>query len=430
MELIIYTLRSISSAIVEPPLMFILAVLTILFYFKNKKTESMQKIIIGGKGESALELTLSQFVFGIIGGTVGSLILSGLGVKFSYESGIQYLFFISIILMFFKPKYICFSYSAGILGTAVILVEMLSGVFPEMLDRNTFKIDIVYLLLFVGVFHVVEGILVMLDGHRGGIPVFTESENKIIGGYAFKRYWIIPISMIFMTEALRINNSIDMSVNIPYWWPLVNGTGLTLSGIIVMMPFYAIIGYSSVTFTKNKRKKSFISGLNILTYGICVIIISQVAQFGIIGRIFAVIFLPVAHEFMLKIQNKSEEKNELIFVSDDEGLVVLDISRDSQMLQYGLEIGDKVLSVNGNSIISEREIYEILKKNLYRVNMMIRKKNGEIKEFIHVHDKTKRLGILLVPRKVIKGKVTEVKDSSFKNILEEIKRVKDSPKNS
>ena len=80
MELIIYILRSISSAVIAPPLVFILAALTILFYFKNKKIESMQKIIIGGKVDSALELTLSQFVLGIVGGTIGSMILTALGV--------------------------------------------------------------------------------------------------------------------------------------------------------------------------------------------------------------------------------------------------------------------------------------------------------------------------------------------------------------
>lgn len=119
-----------------------------------------------------------------------------------------------------------------------------------------------------------------------------------------------------------------------------------------------------------------------------------------------------------------------MFVSNDDGLVILDMGRDSQMIQYGLEIGDKILSVNGNSIGSEREIYEILKKSLYRVNMKIKKKSGEIEEFIHIHDKTRRLGILLVPRKVLKEEITEVKENSFQTILEEIKRVKNSPKNS
>ena len=429
MELINYTLRSISSAIISPPLVFILVILMFVFYFKNKKIQTMQSIIIGGKGESALELTLSQFVFGIMGGTVGSIILTELGVRFNYESGIQLLFFVSILLMFVKPKYICFSYSAGILGIINILIETLSSVLPETINEELFEINIVYLLLFVGILHIVEGILVMLDGNRGAIPVFKESENKIIGGYTFKRYWLLPIAMIFINMAPEIYNSVELYIDTPHWWQLINNTGLAAIGIVAIMPFYAVIGYSSVTFTKTKRKKALVSGCYISFYGICVVMVAQVARLGIAGELFAVIFTPVAHEFMIRIQRKAEKTNNPLFLSDD-GLIILDISRDSQMNKYGLEIGDKVLAINGDNVDSEKEIYKILKKSLYRVNIKIKKKNGEIKEFMHIHDKTKRLGILLVPRKILKDETTEIKENSFQAILEEVKRVNEFSKSS
>lgn len=430
MELIMYTLRSISGAIISPPHVFILIALMIIFYFKNKKIALMQKMVTGGKVDSAVELTLSQFVVGIIGGIAGSLILTELGVKFNYECGIQYLFFISIILMFIKPKYICFSYSAGVLGGVSILFEIISIVMPYTFNESIFEIDIMYLLLFVGVLHVVEGILVMIDGHRGAMPVFAESENKIFGGYRFKRYWALPVAMIFTTMGSRIPNSIEINMDIPKWWSLINGTNLGMAGALALMPLYAMVGYSSITFTKDKRQKSLSSGIYIFIYGICVIAVSQVVRVGIIGRLAAVIFTPFAHEFMLKRQKKSEDKDEFEFVSDDDGLVILEISSDSQMSQYGVEIGDKILYINGSGISSEKDIYSMLKKNLYRISIRIKKKNGEIHEFVHVHDKSRRLGILLVPKKVLKEEVTPIKESSFKTILEEIKRVKDSQKDS
>ncbi|MDO5516905.1 MAG: signal protein PDZ [Clostridium sp.] len=426
MEITMYTLRSISSAVISPPLVFILVSLMIIFYLKNKKIAAMQKIIVGGEVDSALELTLSQFVLGIIAGTTGSIMLTQLGVKFNYECGIQYLFFVSIILMFIKPKYICFSYSAGILGLVSIMIEIISMIIPSDFIENIFKIDILYLLLFVGVLHMVEGILVMIDGYRGAIPVFSESENEIIGGYAFKRYWVLPIAMLFMTTGLKVPNSIEMIMDMPLWWSVINGRGLAMVGVLVMMPLYAVVGYSSITFTKSKREKSVSSGINILLYGMSVIAVSQIVRIGVIGKIFAVIFTPAAHEFMLKRQKREEKKNKLKFVSDDEGLVILDISSDSQMNQYALEIGDKILDVNGSSISSERDIYSILKKNLYSMVVRIKKKNGEIHEFNHVYDRSRRLGILLVPKKVLKEDIVPVKESSFKTILEEIKRVKDS----
>lgn len=428
MELIFYTLRSISSAMISPPLTLILVALLIIFYIKNKKLTSMQRIIIGGDINSALELTLSQFVLGTVGGIIASIILVQLGIRFNYECGIQYLFFISILLMFIKPKYICFSYSAGILGLISIVYKILSNALPNISSVLRLEIDILYLLMFVGILHVVEGILVMLDGHRGALPVFSEYENKIIGGYALKRYWPVPISMIFIILGTRIPNSIEMGMDMPSYWAIFNESSLPIIGSLVIMPLYAVLGYSSITFTKSKREKSLSSGISILLYGIFVIAVAQVSRIGVLGEIVAVVLTPASHELMLKIQKKSENNSNLKFVSNEEGLVILDISNESQMNQYGVEIGDKIVSVNGEDINSEKDIYEILKKNFYRINIKVKKINGEEHDFNHVHDKTKRLGILLVPKKVLKEEVTPIQQNSFKTILEDMKRSANSQK--
>ena len=58
MDIVISTLRSICSAILFPPSVFILLALLVIFYFKNKKRAAMQKMIVGGSVESAIELNL------------------------------------------------------------------------------------------------------------------------------------------------------------------------------------------------------------------------------------------------------------------------------------------------------------------------------------------------------------------------------------
>ena len=142
MNLIIYTLRTIAGAIVTPPLVFLLIALMVILYSKNKKTALMQKLIIGGSVDSAVELTLSQFVLGIIAGCIGSIILTSLGVVFNKDSGIIYLFLISILLMFIKPKFICFSYSGAILGGISLLINLFNKYSPEGLGIGILNIDI------------------------------------------------------------------------------------------------------------------------------------------------------------------------------------------------------------------------------------------------------------------------------------------------
>lgn len=98
MGLFIYTLRSVSGAIVTPPLVFLLILLIMILHSKNKKVVTMQKIILGGSVNSSIELTLSQLVLGIIGGIIGSIILTSLGVVFSEKFwNIVFVCYINII---------------------------------------------------------------------------------------------------------------------------------------------------------------------------------------------------------------------------------------------------------------------------------------------------------------------------------------------
>src|SRR5471030_1317210 len=425
MSLFIYTLRSVAGAIIAPPLVFLLITLIIMLYLKNKKVVSMQKMILGGSVNSSIELTLSQLVLGIIGGCIGSLILTGLGVVFSWNSGISYLFVISIILMFIKPRLICFSYSGAILGAISIFIKFIGEFIPTLSNSTILNIDILYLMIFVGVFHIIEGILVMIDGDRGAVPVFTNRDGKILGGYALKRYWVLPISiMIAVTMNDSPLNYMTEYIQNPDWWPLIrssSGLSLIASSMISIAPFYAILGYSSITFTRSKREKAISSGCHILFYGIILTIVAQVAKFGILGEILVLVFAPLAHEFMLRFQIKSEDRRIPKFVSDEEGLMILEIATDSKVKEFGIDIESKLLSINDKNINSEAEAYSILRESLYNAVLKIKDSKGVIKDIKFRNNKNTRLGVLLVPRSVDKEDIIAVDDGSFKNILDRFK---------
>ncbi|MFW2489342.1 signal protein PDZ [Clostridium chromiireducens] len=424
MSLFIYTLRNIAGAIVTPPLVFLLVALGTTLYLKNKRIVTMQKIILGGSVNSTIELTLSQLVLGIIGGCVGSLILTSLGVVFNESSGIVYLLILSILLMFIKPRLICFAYSGAILGFISIIIKGMGQFYEQFWNNGFLVVDILYLGVFIGVFHIVEGILVMFDGDRGAVPVFTSKSGKIWGGYALKRYWVLPISIMI---ALASNNpAIDYSTSLiqnPEWWPLIkttSGLSLITSGIISILPFYTVLGYSSITFTRTKREKAISSGLYILFYGIVLIMVSQIARFGIIGEMLVIILMPFGHEFMLRIQAEDEEKRTPKFVSDEEGLIILEISSDSKVREFNVGIEDKLVSVNGKDVNSEAEVYSILKESLYNTVLEIKNFEGKLKKVEFRHSNNTRLGVLVVPRNVNEEDVIPVDDNNFKSVLSSI----------
>lgn len=420
MELILYTLRTVAYAIVDPMHIFMLIVLGVMFYIKNKRVSLMQKMTIGEIINSPLELTLSQISLGIIAGAIVSILLSSFGVIFTENSGIEVMFMISVLLLFIKKRYMGFAYSGAILGA----ISIFSNILAELTKTESYiNVNILVLMTFVGVIHIVEGFLIMFDGGRGAIPVFTNKDNKIIGGFAYNRYWALPVAL-FIAITSNISSVSTSDVATPDWWPIINRSGALLllsSAIIASIPLYGVIGYNSVSFTKEKNKKPIYSGVGILIYGVLLTLIAQLSNFGIVGQIIGVIFAPLGYELMLKIQNKFEESGKYLYVTDDDGVAVLEVAPNSPAFESGVRRGDKILEVNKNKVISEVEIFKDVRENFGEIPFKIKKISGEIVD-LNIKPKNKRIGMLLVPKMVKVDSTLSVNNDDFKKILEEMKR--------
>ena len=422
MELILYTLRTVAYAIIGPMNIIMLVVLGVMFYLKNKRIAIMQKMTIGESINSPLELTLSQICLGIIGGIIISIMLTIFGIVFDENSGIEIMFIISILLLFVKKRFICFSYSGAVLGALGIIASLLASATNS---QSYININIVALMTFVGLMHVVEGILVMFDGGRGAIPVFSNKDNKIVGGFAYSRYWALPVA-IFIAITSKISSVGTSPIATPEWWPLVNraDTLLLLSTAVIMsLPLYGVVGYNSVTFTKDKNKKPLYSGLGILIYGVLLALVAQVAQFGIIGQIVVVILAPLGHEIMIKIQNKNENSGNYLYVTDDEGVAVLEVAPNSPAYQSGIRRGDKIIEVNKSRAMSEVEIFKAVRESFNEISFKVRKISGEIVD-LSVKPINKKVGMLVVPKMVDVESTLSVDNDDFKKVLEEMKRKK------
>ena len=426
MNLIMQILLKLSETLLTPSTLLLLSIIIFYFYNKNKKTILMQKMISGGSVNSAIELTLSQIVLGIIGGVIASVLLGLLGIVFDANSSIILIFYISLILMVISPRYICFSYSGAILGMISIVIKLLNYSGVSFNGQTFLKVNVMYLMMFVGIMHIVEGILVMIDGDRGAIPVFAERDGKILGGYSFKRYWIMPISIfiVLSSNGVRLFNT-DIITDMPIWWPIIKAPSSTFfAGTlgISLLSLFGVIGYSSVTFTKSKKEKAISSGIHILLFGILLILVSQIARLGLIGEIIVVIFAPLAHELMLESQALKEERKIPKYVSNNEGVMILEVSEESKFNEFGIKAGSRILDVNNKNFNSEAEIYNIIRENLYNADFNILDSKGNLKEVKFRHKKGDRLGIVLVPKSVKKDEMVEINDVDFREILENIKK--------
>lgn len=417
MDLIIYTLKSVAIAIVEPLHLLMLIIMGIMFYIKNRRISIVQKMTIGESLNSPLELTLSQIVLGIIAGALGSLILSILGISFYENSGIEFVFMISILMLFYKPKFVDFAYSSSILAIFSLVINTLSN----LINKKSFiTVDILSLMIFIGVIYVIQGVLIIVDGSRGAIPVFTSKEGKIIGGFSLNRYWALPIA-VFMIFSGQI--SAGTTMNTPNWWPIINHTNMInilATAMIAAIPFYGVIGFSAVTFTKKKKEKTLSSGLISLIYGISVIGIAQLSRFGMIGQILTIVYVPLAYEGILRYQKRNESKGDYIYVSDEEGISVLEVAPSSPAFEAGIRRGDKIIAINDEEVKSEIDIFKIAKDSIFKLRIKIKKDAGNVVEYL-VQPKNKRLGILLVPKMVNHEDIVGVGSDDLKKILEDLR---------
>ena len=422
MDLIIHSLKSIAVAIIEPMHLVMLVVFGIIFYLKNVKIVSIQKMTLGEGLNTPLELTLSQIVLGILAGAIGSIVLSVLGVTFSENSGIEFIFMISILSLFYKKKYISYAYSSAILGVIGISLNIISSSIGMKLFLN---VDILSLMTFVGVMYILEGLLIIVDGNRGAIPVFTKKEDKIVGGFSFSRYWPIPIAILMI-----FNNSIagedSIYSNVASWWPIINNKAvlsLLATAMIASIPLYGIMGYSNVTFTQEKKTKALRCGSAILIYGISVALVAQLASINIVGQIISIIYAPLAFELIMRYEYRVEKKGQCLYVSDDEGIMVLEVTPNSPAYEVGIKRGDKIIEINGQNIKSEGDIFKVARDSILKVPIKVKNNSGQVLEYI-IQPRNKRLGLLLVPKMVKREDMFEIKPDDIKNIINELKNKK------
>ena len=419
MDLIVHSLKSIATAIIEPMHLIMLVIFGVIFYFKNVRIVSIQKMTLGEGINTPLELTLSQIILGILAGAIGSIILSVLGVTFSENSGVEFILMISILSLFYKKKYISYAYSAAILATIGIILNIISNTIGVKLLLD---INVVSLISFVGVIYILEGLLIMFDGSRGAIPVFTKKEDNIVGGFSFSRYWPMPIAilMIFSNSA---SGGESIYSNLASWWPIINREStlaLLTTAMIVSIPIYGILGYSNVTFTQEKKTKSLRCGITIALYGLSVVLVTQLANINILGQIVSIIYAPLVFELIMRYEYRVEKKGKFLYVSDDEGIMVLEVTPNSPAYEVGIKRGDKIIEINGQSIKSEVDILKIARESIFKVPVKIKNNSGQVLEYI-IQPRNKRLGMLLVPKLVKREDIFEIKADDLKNIINELK---------
>ncbi|KNF09161.1 PDZ/DHR/GLGF domain-containing protein [Gottschalkia purinilytica] len=362
-----------------------LIIISIVLYIQYKKLSKLEKQILGRNKESIFYRIVTSIIFGIIGGVIGSLVIMLLGVTIEIKD-FNYALLVSIVLMLIDQRFVCFAYSGGLIG----IVSLLTG---------KLNVNIPSLMAVVGILHLVESFLVLIDGDRIKIPMFLEKKGVVVGAFNMARYWPIPITMLLAISQGINNNFVDM----PSWWPLfakqevssyINEISYAITGVV------AILGYGDNTITKDCKTKKRKISKDLFLFSLSLILLSIIAIKIYIFKYIVVLFAPIAHEIIIRKNNREELNKDPFFTPTTRGVRVLDILPNSVGEKLGIKSGNVIVSMNGKNINSKVDIIEILSRFPTSIFISYYNNNGKIVSQIYKNSKrgVSDLGILIVPQ--------------------------------
>ncbi|HHV38173.1 MAG TPA: hypothetical protein GXX70_01615 [Tepidimicrobium sp.] len=323
--------------------------------YQYKKIGKWENLVLGSYRRSLIYNIFTSMVMGLLGGILGSVIFVYLGTIIDLRDFYILLIF-AILLSLINPRYMCFAYGGGIMS----LISLKFG-YP--------RINVPEIMTVVGVLHLIESILILLDGTRGRLPIFVDGNEGLVGGFSMNRFWPIPF-VIFINKG-RIHPATIM----------------------------AILGYGDIALANYPEKKSkWTSGI-LFIFSTLVIALAQISITQHMFRYMVAIFAPLAHEAIVIIGKQMEERGEFIFKPSDMGLRVLDTLPHGIGRKMGLEPGDVILSVNGNRVYYEQHIRNILndRSPSLRVKAFNREKGLVFRKHRGYIADMQELGVVLVP---------------------------------
>ncbi|WP_338113272.1 PDZ domain-containing protein [Paenibacillus artemisiicola] len=360
LDAVMDVLRMMGSAalgLLLSPFYYIGVILIMLQYFRQTRLERKLFHVRLHAWPNQLARTM---LAGLAVGVPLSLAGLFLGVAVDGEA-VLWLWGTAIVLLLVRVRYLCFAYSAGMLGLAqwglgFTAFDGRSDWIGEAV-RSIAGLDIPGLLVLVALMHLAEGLLIRWQGARFASPLFLEGKRgKLIGGYMLQGYW--PVPMLLLVPAAAGSGD---AVHLP--WSLLLGGGGTWSHGVTMIGFPMMIGFSELTRTMLPGAKTRSSSKALLVYGVIVGAAAIAAYYWPPLLLVAVLCALLLHEALVAVSYYKEDSNAPLFVHDDRGLRILAVIPGTPAEAMGLQAGEIIQKANGVRVQTKEELHAALYLN-------------------------------------------------------------------
>jgi hypothetical protein len=240
--------------------------------------------------------------------------------------------------------------------------------------------------LLIGAAVIIEGWLIRKNGAESASPILEQSSRGLTAaGYLSKRLWMLPILVVVP------GNSIPDFL--PYWPQFTFGQdsfGLVIFPLVIAFQQKAR-STLPVYFYPKVGKAVMVVGITTMVLAIGAIWLPVFAAFGLAVGALARLGVWIYFEYMERRRSHS-------VVPQDSGVMIAGILPESPAEKMGLQIGECIRKVNGQTVTNERELYEAIQINAAHCRLEVLDHQGEVRLRQHViyHHDHHRLGLLVV----------------------------------
>lgn len=278
---------------------------------------------------------------GFLGGLLASFIMVLIGVTVSPQD-LTYIWVLALLLAAIQARLICFSYSAGIVSVASILIG-----WPH--------VSVPGLLGLVAVLHITESLLIFISGAQTASPATVENRaGKTVGGFLLQRFWPVPFFALVVSAGGPATGG---SVNMPAWWPLIPPASVAAATLATTItPVVAALGYGDLAVTAPPSAKSRASARNLAVYSVSLLALAVLSSHFPVFALPAAIFSPLGHELVVILGSRREVTDEPFLKQAEHGVTVLAVLPGSVAAAAGIMSGDIIAAVNDTPVLHNEDI--------------------------------------------------------------------------
>jgi Trypsin-like serine proteases, typically periplasmic, contain C-terminal PDZ domain len=386
--------RVLANTLTSPSFILIYFLLVGLITWQYWRLQNMSEPLLRGRRNMYLRAALVSSLLGLLGGIIGSVLLVFLGVNLS-GIAVSYLWLAAVLLMLIKPRFLCFAYAAGVLSISNLLFG-----YPVL--------NIPQLMGLVAVLHLVESLLILLNGTFSPFPVYIKKDGYLRGGFNLQLFWPIPLVALVSMGWFDIPGAIVA----PKWWPLLqNYSQFTSDQAYALVPILAMLGYGEISTAQTPGQATRKSALHLSLFSLSLLLLSVMAvHYPLVLPILA-LYSPLGHELVIWVGMRTENRAP-VYVPPEQGVMILDVLPGTPAQHQGLKSRDIILTINGESVNRFEALQELLLHMPGEIVMKINREERTItRRFRRAREED--LGIIPVPQPQEGYYLTVNKDGIF-----------------